>query len=495
MGIPRFRLLRLLTPLLLVVLAACTLPSAAPPATPEAPAGSPGPAPTSPPLEASYRSEVGGFALNYPQGWATRETSTTLLLAPSPADLERAAPADGLLIQIDSQPQASPPITTTETLFASSSAGLQQAGFTVGMPATMQVGGSPAQVADLQASNAAGRLLVIVSPTRQVRLLGQATPAGWQQQEGLFTAIVNSLRLFAPVVATPVPPDQATQPALLRQGPPGFVLRLGGSSGERTGRFASARGMAAAPDGTLYLAESSRGVWVFQPDGTLLRTFGKDDLLDAYDIARAENGDLFVADYGRNAIAHFRPDGTLVQRWGGAGDGPEQFGVSSPQRLALGPGGDVFALDVRQQEGNTVSSLVRFQPDGTFVERIALPEGAAPTDIVLDRVGNIYLAESVGGADMERGRAATLAAGAADSTRGYGGGIGQPAHGGAVQPAQWHCRWAGRPGLGQRQQRRIQRRHRAAPDEQYPGPGHRRSPGNCCRYAHRQRWPGAAVGQ
>ncbi|MGB9634779.1 MAG: NHL repeat-containing protein, partial [Chloroflexaceae bacterium] len=215
----------------------------------------------------------------------------------------------------------------------------------------------------------------------------------------LYAAILASVRFFPPQTATPATGQQAEQPPILATGPAGFVLRLGGSGGPPRGRFVSARGLATAPDGTLYLAESSRGVWVFAPDGALIGTFGGEELLDAYDVARAPEGDLFVADYGRNAIVRFRADGTFEGRWGGPGNAPEQFGFSSPQRIALGPDGSVYALDTRPgpESGRVVSSVARFDPEGGLRERIALPADLAPADLAVDGAGFLYLADSFSG--------------------------------------------------------------------------------------------------
>ena len=369
-------------------------------------------APTPVVLGAEARSEQGGFSLRYPQGWATRETSGTLAIAASADQLDGASPGASLLLEIEAAPlsalaaqHSGAVISDTRALFDLSAQGVSGAGVTISATEAISVAGRSALAADLRSDGAAGRIVALLAPPQGLRLIAQASPAAWPAQRPIFEAIVASIQLFAPPpppTATPSP-DAAAQPLILRRGTDAittsFVLRLGGNTGARGSRFSSARGLAAAPDGTLYLAESSQGVWVFAPDGKLVRTFGKADLLDSYDVALGPNGEIFVADFGRNAIVRFNPDGKLAQRFGEAGDGPAQFGLLAPQRIAVGADGTVYALDARGANTGVASRILRFKgSDGSPFTPIPLPEGSAPNDLAVDSGGNIYLAETFGGA-------------------------------------------------------------------------------------------------
>lgn len=394
--------------LLAALLSGCAAPLASVPSPSPAPVPTPSAtAPAAPRLDAPLTLSEGGFAVSPPVGWVSEASAGTLRLAPTRAALALASPSADLVLTIDATPLSAlvdqlgaDAATSPAPLFTASSAAAVASGYAVGPSASIQVDGRPGLAADLSAPGGAGRLAVVLADATAVRVLGQAAPDAWPAQAPLYEAVLASLRFIELPTPTPTPvTDRAAQPLIVDAGPPGFVLRLGGRAGPPDGRFVAARGLAVAPDGTLYLAESRRGVWVFASDGELTATFGGEQLLDAYDLARAPDGELFVADFGRNAIARFSADGAFIARWGSAGDGPEQFGLASPQRIALDPAGAVYALDARPgpESGRVVSSVVRFSPDGEFLGRVELPADLSPTDLVVGADGAIYLAETFGG--------------------------------------------------------------------------------------------------
>lgn len=396
--------------LLLLLLSGCAVPflrSPTPIAEPTAM-----PEPTATPLprltDPLTVSEL-GLMLSLPTGWVSELRAGTLKLAPSEAALNLGSPGADIVFTLDITPLSTLVVqlgeeaaSDPEPFFTLSSSSMEEANYSLSPTTTLLLDGYAGLASDLSGPGVAGRLVVILGPEVALRVLGQATTEAWQAQEPLYTALLESLRFVPLPTPTPTatPVHQASQPLIVDVGPPGFVLRLGGRAGPPDGRFVAARGLAVAPDGTLYLAESRRGVWVFEPDGALLMSFGADDLLDAYDVARSPTGEIFVADFGRNAIAHFSADGTFIKRWGSAGDGLAQFGLASPQRIAIGPNETIYALDARpssEGERGVVSSVVRFSTAGELLERIALPDDLAPADLVVAPDGALFLAETFGG--------------------------------------------------------------------------------------------------
>ncbi|PDV97265.1 NHL repeat-containing protein [Candidatus Chloroploca asiatica] len=389
------------------VLSACAL---IPPAT-EVPSPEPpptvAPSPTPIVLANTLTAEIQGFRLSYPAGWVTRQTDQVLQLAPDEVTLDRASPGPALVLSIDAIPLdeltgrfGAAIAEDAEALFAWSSVAAQESGYVISPTRALMLDGGAGVTAELRAPGAAGQLSAVLGSQMALRVLGQASAEAWPAEASLYQAILESIRLIPLPTPTPVPiVDRAEQPVVVDRGPDGFVLRLGGSAGPPDGRFVAARGLATAPDGTIYLAESRRGVWIFAADGDLIGTFEPQTLLDAYDVAYGSEGDLFVADFGRNAIARFTADGTFVERWGSAGSGPDQFGFASPQRIAVSPEGNVYALDARPgpESGRIVSSIVRFSPTGRALGRIELPPDLSPTDLAVDANGNVYLADTFGG--------------------------------------------------------------------------------------------------
>lgn len=407
--------MRRIVPLLLAaLLCGCAAPGAPSAAPAPAPTAAPAPpTPGVPDLTEGLTVDEAGFRVGFPAGWYSSAVSRTLTLAPSEGAAARPSPGPELVLTLDSTPldaltgQFGQAAAADPAVFFEVSSGVaQREGYSISATRPISVSGRAGLAADFNAPSGAGRLAVIITDDVAVRVLGQTTPEAWPGQAPLYDAILASLTFFGLPEPTPAAAaDAASQPALLDEGPEGFVLRLGGSAGPPAARFVAARGLAVAPDGTVYLAERSRGVWVFAPDGTLIGSFGGDQLLDAYDVARAPGGDLYVADYGRNAVAQFRPDGSFVRRWGAAGQGASQFGLSSPQRIAAGPDGSVYALDTRpgQDSGRLVSSVVRFSADGRLLGRVELPADLAPADLAVDEAGTIFLADSFAGAVVKVG--------------------------------------------------------------------------------------------
>jgi sugar lactone lactonase YvrE len=115
---------------------------------------------------------------------------------------------------------------------------------------------------------------------------------------------------------------------------------------------------------------------VFEPDGTLVRTFGDGLFRFAHGIAVGPDGSVYTADAGNHVVRTFDPSGNLVQTIGTV-DRPASTGYigddyrtirpgggpfNRPTRCAVGPSGDLFVSD-----GYGNARVHRFSPAGTLL--------------------------------------------------------------------------------------------------------------------------------
>jgi ABC-type Fe3+ transport system permease subunit/DNA-binding beta-propeller fold protein YncE len=99
-------------------------------------------------------------------------------------------------------------------------------------------------------------------------------------------------------------------------------------------------GLSVAPDGSLYVADTHyHRVMIFSPEGEILDKFGKfgeDDGCFIYptDVAFAEDGRIFVSEYGGNdRVSVFTGQGDFLFCFGSLGSGRDQF--SRPSALCI----------------------------------------------------------------------------------------------------------------------------------------------------------------
>jgi hypothetical protein len=98
--------------------------------------------------------------------------------------------------------------------------------------------------------------------------------------------------------------------------------------------------------------------------------YGENDPFRPTETAIGPNGDIYVADgYGSQYILQYTPDGSFIRKFGGSGDGDDQF------QTAHG-----VALDTRDRNKATLlcssrahNSFKRFTLDGKYLSTIFLP--------------------------------------------------------------------------------------------------------------------------
>ncbi|NMB90392.1 MAG: hypothetical protein GYA17_18685, partial [Chloroflexi bacterium] len=120
-----------------------------------------------------------------------------------------------------------------------------------------------------------------------------------------------------------------------------------GAAGEQPGQFQSPRGLAVAPDGSLYVADTdNHRVQHLAPDGSVLQVWGQyadagqgtapgGTFNEPWDVAAGPDGTVYVADTWNHRIQHFSARGDFIDMWGTFGQGQQPDAFWGPRSLAV----------------------------------------------------------------------------------------------------------------------------------------------------------------
>ena len=181
-----------------------------------------------------------------------------------------------------------------------------------------------------------------------------------------------------------------------------FVI---GQEGSGEGEFSAPRGIAFAPDGTFYVADSrNHRIQHFDAEGNFINMWGEfgdatfDDLPggilnEPWGVAVGPDGSVYVADTWNHRIQKFTADGIPITHWGYYGQGEDGFAFWGPRGIDVDAKGNVYVSDT----GN--KRIVKFDSDGNYITEFGTTGmGAGEFDeqvgVAVDSDGILYVTDT-----------------------------------------------------------------------------------------------------
>jgi len=180
-----------------------------------------------------------------------------------------------------------------------------------------------------------------------------------------------------------------------------------GTSGTSDGEFTQPRGVAVAGDGTLYVADTNNHrIQHLASDGAPLETWGSFAKVDPgpapggtfnepWGIAVAPDGTVYVADTWNHRIQRFSPTGRFLGMWGTFGQAESLTALWGPRAVAVDGTGRVYVADT----GN--KRVVVFDRLGNPLGQIGETGGGPlegqldePVGVAVGSNGRVYIADT-----------------------------------------------------------------------------------------------------
>ena len=210
-------------------------------------------------------------------------------------------------------------------------------------------------------------------------------------------------------------PGQLRSPRGIRAAPDGFIyvadagnnrIQKFTTEGEFAGAwngFTEPWDMAVAPDGTIFVADTwQHQIQMLDADGDVVAAWGtfgeytvessegKGAFYGPRGVGLGPNGRLFVADTGNKRVQVFNPGGDFHRQWGGGG--ALEGDLDEPVGIAVGPDGFVYVADTWNRR------IQVFDRVGTFVRMWQIKgwDTGIPEEkpyLALDSVGNVFVTD------------------------------------------------------------------------------------------------------
>ena len=178
-----------------------------------------------------------------------------------------------------------------------------------------------------------------------------------------------------------------------------------GQSGSSPGQFSRPRGIAVAQDGTIYVADTmNHRIQHLSPSGEVLKIWGQYASIEdgeapggtfnePWGIAVAPDGTVYVADTWNHRIQHFTSDGEFLEMFGSFGQTGVADAFWGPRAVVIDLNGRVFVTDtgnkrvvVFNSQGQSLTEFGGFGLELGFIDE--------PVGLGLDGQGRVYVADT-----------------------------------------------------------------------------------------------------
>ena len=181
--------------------------------------------------------------------------------------------------------------------------------------------------------------------------------------------------------------------------------RVIGSAGANPGQLNAPRGVAVAPDGSLYVADSrNHRIQHLTGDGKVIQTWGTfadvakgqapgGTFNEPWGVAVDVDGSVYVTDTWNHRVQKFSADGKFIKMWGSFGQAERADSFWGPRTIAIDAKGRIFVMDT----GNKRVAI--FDPEGQGLGSFGTPglnpgQFDEPVGMAFDRNGNLYVADT-----------------------------------------------------------------------------------------------------
>jgi uncharacterized protein (TIGR03663 family) len=178
-----------------------------------------------------------------------------------------------------------------------------------------------------------------------------------------------------------------------------------GTPGSDPGQFNTPRGLAFAPDGSLYVADSRNNrIQHFSSGGQLINTWGTfadiaqgaaplGTFNEPWGVAVGLDGSVYVTDTWNSRVQKFTADGQPVKAWGVFGLADTPGALYGPRGITVDNKGRIFVADT----GN--KRIVIYNGDGAILgqfgtEGYEAGQFSEPVDVKVDVSGNAYVTDT-----------------------------------------------------------------------------------------------------